>query len=59
MRTVPAVAPADPACSRNDVLINAFGLFTSSAGVKLAWWIDPLGAILISSQSSPSAELLG
>lgn len=33
---------------RNDVAINAFGLFTSSAGVKIAWWIDPAGAMIIS-----------
>jgi len=33
---------------RNDVLINAFGLFTSVAGTKIQWWIDPMGAILIS-----------
>lgn len=26
----------------------SFGIFTSAAGAKIAWWIDPLGAILIS-----------
>ncbi|KAK7048202.1 cation diffusion facilitator [Favolaschia claudopus] len=33
---------------RNDVFINGFGILTSSAGAKLRWWIDPLGALLIS-----------
>lgn len=33
---------------RNDILINVFGLFTSIAGRKIAWWIDPMGAIVIS-----------
>ncbi|KAK0193343.1 CDF manganese transporter [Armillaria mellea] len=33
---------------RNDLLINGFGIFTSSAGAKLRWWIDPMGAIIIS-----------
>ncbi|KAJ7069982.1 hypothetical protein C8F01DRAFT_539487 [Mycena amicta] len=33
---------------RNDLFINAFGILTSSAGAKLLWWIDPLGALLIS-----------
>lgn len=33
---------------RNDVLINGFGILTSVGGAKLAWWIDPMGAILIS-----------
>ena len=32
---------------RNDLPVNAFGLFTSVAGSKLAWWVDPLGAIVI------------
>lgn len=32
---------------RNDLPVNAFGLLTSIAGSKLAWWVDPLGAILI------------
>ncbi|KAK0494063.1 CDF-like metal transporter [Armillaria luteobubalina] len=30
---------------RNDLLINGFGILTSSAGAKLKWWIDPMGAI--------------
>lgn len=34
---------------RNDVFINAFGLFTSTAGVKIVWFLDPLGALIISS----------
>ncbi|KAI1803384.1 hypothetical protein F4811DRAFT_562555 [Daldinia bambusicola] len=33
---------------RNDLLINGFGVLTSVGGSKLAWWIDPAGAILIS-----------
>ncbi|CAD6957765.1 unnamed protein product [Tilletia caries] len=33
---------------RNDLFINGFGIFTSAAGAKFAWWLDPLGAILIS-----------
>nr|GAT50611.1 cation diffusion facilitator [Mycena chlorophos] len=33
---------------RNDLFINGFGLLTSSAGAKLRWWIDPLGALMIS-----------
>ncbi|BGP52141.1 hypothetical protein JCM10450v2_008112 [Rhodotorula kratochvilovae] len=33
---------------RNDLFINGFGLFTSAAGAKIAWWIDPLGAMIIS-----------
>ncbi|EEB95332.1 hypothetical protein MPER_05710, partial [Moniliophthora perniciosa FA553] len=33
---------------RNDLFINGFGIFTSSAGAKIRWWIDPMGAILIS-----------
>jgi len=32
---------------RNDLPVNAFGLLTSIAGSKLAWWVDPMGAILI------------
>jgi divalent metal cation (Fe/Co/Zn/Cd) transporter len=26
----------------------SFGIFTSAAGAKIAWWLDPLGAIIIS-----------
>ncbi|KAJ6557295.1 CDF manganese transporter [Mycena vulgaris] len=33
---------------RNDLFVNGFGILTSSAGAKLRWWIDPLGALLIS-----------
>jgi cation diffusion facilitator family transporter len=33
---------------RNDLLINGFGLLTSIGGSKLAWWIDPAGAIVLS-----------
>lgn len=32
---------------RNDLPVNAMGILTSAAGAKLAWWIDPAGAILI------------
>lgn len=33
---------------RNDLLINGFGLLTSVGGSKLHWWIDPMGAIILS-----------
>ncbi|KAF2843584.1 hypothetical protein M501DRAFT_103939 [Patellaria atrata CBS 101060] len=33
---------------RNDLLINGFGLLTSVGGSKLKWWIDPLGAVILS-----------
>ncbi|KAF2143436.1 uncharacterized protein K452DRAFT_225449 [Aplosporella prunicola CBS 121167] len=33
---------------RNDLLINGFGILTSVGGAKLKWWIDPAGAIVIS-----------
>ena len=33
---------------RNDLLINSFGLTTSILGTKLVWWLDPMGAILLS-----------
>lgn len=33
---------------RNDLLINGFGILTSVGGSKLTWWIDPMGAIIIS-----------
>ncbi len=33
---------------RNDVLINGFGLLTSVGGSKLKWYIDPMGAIILS-----------
>lgn len=33
---------------RNDLLINGFGLMTSILGSKVRWWIDPMGAILLS-----------
>lgn len=33
---------------RNDLFINGFGILTSVGGSKLAWWIDPMGAILLS-----------
>ncbi|KAL8276868.1 hypothetical protein RQP46_010696 [Phenoliferia psychrophenolica] len=33
---------------RNDLVINGFGLFTSAAGVKIVWFLDPMGALLIS-----------
>jgi len=33
---------------RNDLFVNGFGVLTASAGAKLRWWIDPLGALLIS-----------
>ncbi|KAH6682078.1 cation diffusion facilitator 1 [Halenospora varia] len=33
---------------RNDLFINGFGILTSVGGSKLKWWIDPMGAIIIS-----------
>lgn len=33
---------------RNDLLVNGFGILTSVGGSKLMWWIDPMGAILLS-----------
>lgn len=32
---------------RNDMVICSFGLFTSAAGSKIAWFIDPMGAMII------------
>lgn len=33
---------------RNDLAINGFGILTSVGGSKLKWWIDPMGAIILS-----------
>lgn len=33
---------------RNDLFINGFGILTSVGGAKLKWWIDSMGAILLS-----------
>ncbi|GAA6030145.1 hypothetical protein JCM8097_009284 [Rhodosporidiobolus ruineniae] len=33
---------------RNDLFVNGFGIFTSAAGAKIAWWFDPTGAMIIS-----------
>ncbi|EER26805.1 hypothetical protein D8B26_002768 [Coccidioides posadasii str. Silveira] len=33
---------------RNDLLINGFGILTSVGGSKLRWWIDPMGALILS-----------
>ncbi|KAF2651708.1 cation diffusion facilitator 1 [Lophiostoma macrostomum CBS 122681] len=33
---------------RNDLFINGFGILTSVGGAKLKWWLDPMGAILLS-----------
>ncbi|KAI9759704.1 MAG: hypothetical protein M4579_002181 [Chaenotheca gracillima] len=33
---------------RNDLFINGFGILTSVGGSKLKWWLDPMGAILLS-----------
>ena len=33
---------------RNDLFINGFGLMTSVLGSKIAWWIDPAGAVVLS-----------
>ncbi|KAF2640483.1 cation diffusion facilitator 1 [Massarina eburnea CBS 473.64] len=32
---------------RNDVIVNAFGLTMSIVGSRIAWFVDPIGAILI------------
>ncbi|KAI0307636.1 CDF-like metal transporter, partial [Multifurca ochricompacta] len=32
---------------RNDLFINSFGLLMSAGGSKLAWYLDPMGAIII------------
>lgn len=33
---------------RNDLFINGFGILTSVGGAKLVWWIDPMGALILS-----------
>ncbi|KAJ6145630.1 hypothetical protein N7470_009525 [Penicillium chermesinum] len=33
---------------RNDLLINGIGVMTSIMGSKVRWWIDPMGAIILS-----------
>lgn len=33
---------------RNDLAINGFGILTSVGGSKLRWWLDPMGAIILS-----------
>lgn len=33
---------------RNDLFINGLGILTSVGGSKLKWWIDPMGAIILS-----------
>ena len=33
---------------RNDLFINGFGILTSVGGSKLAWWLDPMGATILS-----------
>ncbi|KAF2714893.1 hypothetical protein K504DRAFT_367066 [Pleomassaria siparia CBS 279.74] len=33
---------------RNDLFINGFGVLTSVGGAKLKWWLDPMGAIMLS-----------
>ncbi|CCL98147.1 uncharacterized protein FIBRA_00141 [Fibroporia radiculosa] len=32
---------------RNDIFVNGFGLLMSAGGSKWAWWLDPMGAIMI------------
>lgn len=32
---------------RNDIVVNAFGLTMSIVGSRVAWYADPIGAILI------------
>ncbi|KAF9870826.1 cation efflux family protein [Colletotrichum karsti] len=33
---------------RNDLVVNGFGILTSVGGSKLKWWIDPMGATILS-----------
>jgi len=33
---------------RNDLFINGFGVLTSVGGAKLKWWLDPVGALVLS-----------
>lgn len=33
--------------NRNDCFEYGFAIFTSAAGAKLRWWVDPMGAMLI------------
>lgn len=33
---------------RNDLFINGFGILTSVGGAKLAWWLDSMGALILS-----------
>ncbi|EFQ26128.1 cation efflux family protein [Colletotrichum graminicola] len=33
---------------RNDLMVNGFGILTSVGGSKLKWYIDPVGAIVLS-----------
>lgn len=33
---------------RNDLFINSFGVLTSVGGSVLKWWIDPMGAMILS-----------
>ncbi|OJD14163.1 hypothetical protein AJ78_05469 [Emergomyces pasteurianus Ep9510] len=33
---------------RNDLFINGLGIMTSVGGSKLRWWIDPMGAMILS-----------
>ncbi|KAG2160433.1 hypothetical protein VTO58DRAFT_105153 [Aureobasidium pullulans] len=35
--------------NRNDCFEYGFAIFTSAAGAKLKWWVDPAGALLIAS----------
>lgn len=35
----------------NDLLVNGLGIFSNAAGAKIAYWIDPAGALLISCMS--------
>jgi len=33
---------------RNDIFVNGFGLLMSAGGSKWAWWLDPMGGIILS-----------
>ena len=35
--------------NRNDCFEYGFAIFTSAAGAKLSWWVDPAGAMVIAS----------
>ncbi|KAK9718610.1 hypothetical protein K7432_005332 [Basidiobolus ranarum] len=43
-------SPSAQACAQdhmNDVFVNTFGLIAAVLGTKIAWWVDPAGALAI------------